>query len=603
MTSYENTLKEFVKQIDSDAAKKKPSKIKSKPKTVVVGFQVENNGEETSESEEEEIEETIPDNTASNPIQIPAKDTTGTDETLTADVLTSPLSRSLEELKVYKTQISGWSKEDGDGIPPGTPEDNKHMHTPKPTRAERNVMEAQQNRLFAEAQGKMSPPTAVQRTAEKKKPSPKQSQKEPNQNRQNQKNQNRQQNQQKKQKGQQNQKQQKPKQKQQNQKKQKPKQKQKKNSQGKQYKRAAKVPQKSSQPHMPRQRADPITVPLFAHLPKFTAEPEPSIEVRFSDHELVHHSIVACGKKLAQGIFTGSNSRCLAMLQAFKHVIMDYQTPPEAALHRHLIVHLRPQIQYLIDCRPLAISMGNAIKYVKRMIHESQGLRDDVAKDNLIKAIDEYIEDQIINASEAIAGYGMSKINNGDVILTYARSHSILEMLKKAKSSGKHFRVIIVDSYPLKEGKALLRNLTTVGIHCTYVLINALSYAMKDVTKVFIGAHALLANGYVMSRAGTAMVATVAKAYHVPVIVCCEKYKFCERVQLDSICFNELGNPDVLIGETSELREWKTNPHLRLVNLIYDVTPSNLVTMVITEVGMIPPTSVPVVIREYSYFN
>jgi translation initiation factor 2B subunit (eIF-2B alpha/beta/delta family) len=33
----------------------------------------------------------------------------------------------------------------------------------------------------------------------------------------------------------------------------------------------------------------------------------------------------------------------------------------------------------------------------------------------------------------------------------------------------------------------------------------------------------------------------VAHASRVPVIVCCEAYKFHERVQLDSICSNELG--------------------------------------------------------------
>lgn len=63
---------------------------------------------------------------------------------------------------------------------------------------------------------------------------------------------------------------------------------------------------------------------------------------------------------------------------------------------------------------------------------------------------------------------------------------------------------------------------------------------------MFLGAATLLANGHLMSRAGTAMVAMVANAYNVPVIVCCETYKFCERVQIDSICFNELGDPEGL---------------------------------------------------------
>ena len=59
--------------------------------------------------------------------------------------------------------------------------------------------------------------------------------------------------------------------------------------------------------------------------------------------------------------------------------------------------------------------------------------------------------------------------------------------------------------------------------------------------RVFLGASSVLSNGTVYSRVGTSSVAMVANAFGVPVLMCCEAYKFHERVQLDSICFNELG--------------------------------------------------------------
>jgi translation initiation factor eIF-2B subunit delta len=37
---------------------------------------------------------------------------------------------------------------------------------------------------------------------------------------------------------------------------------------------------------------------------------------------------------------------------------------------------------------------------------------------------------------------------------------------------------------------------------------------------------------------------------------------------------------------------------LKLLNITYDVTPPHLISVVITEVGLIPPSSVPVVVRE-----
>jgi translation initiation factor eIF-2B subunit delta len=50
-------------------------------------------------------------------------------------------------------------------------------------------------------------------------------------------------------------------------------------------------------------------------------------------------------------------------------------------------------------------------------------------------------------------------------------------------------------------------------------------------------------------------------------------------------------------GKCSELEGWRDIEQLNVLNLVYDVTPPNFITMVITEVGMIPCTSVPVVLR------
>jgi len=123
--------------------------------------------------------------------------------------------------------------------------------------------------------------------------------------------------------------------------------------------------------------------------------------------------------------------------------------------------------------------------------------------------------------------------------------------------------------------------------------------------QVFLGAAALLSNGTAVSRVGTATVAMVAAAYNKPVLLCCETIKFSEKVLLDSICSNELGDPDELVAvEEGRVAALPADTHahaasLKLLNLMYDLTPAHYIAMVITEVGLIPPTSVPVVVREY----
>jgi translation initiation factor eIF-2B subunit delta len=102
------------------------------------------------------------------------------------------------------------------------------------------------------------------------------------------------------------------------------------------------------------------------------------------------------------------------------------------------------------------------------------------------------------------------------------------------------FSVVLVDSRPAYEAKNLLKLLSGVGINCTYILLTAIGPILRTVNLVLLGAHAMLANGAIYGRAGTAMIAMISKTYGIPVVCCCETYKFSERVMLDSIVSNEI---------------------------------------------------------------
>ena len=88
----------------------------------------------------------------------------------------------------------------------------------------------------------------------------------------------------------------------------------------------------------------------------------------------------------------------------------------------------------------------------------------------------------------------------------------------------------------------MLSVLSRAGIPCTYLLLPAFGSIIAEVSTVFLGAHSIHTNGAVYSRAGTALVAMMAKQHSIPVVICCETYKFSENVQLDSFTKNELGS-------------------------------------------------------------
>lgn len=243
------------------------------------------------------------------------------------------------------------------------------------------------------------------------------------------------------------------------------------------------------------------------------------------------------------GNISGSTARCIAMLYAFKEASEDFNAPADKSVTRELTSRISSYVSFLNECRPISISMGNAIRYLKTHIAKlPSSLTESETKATLSSAIDRYINEKIVIADKVIMQLAATKIRDGDVLLTYGCSSVVEMVLLYAHELGKKFRVVIVDSRPKFEGQGLLRRLVAKGLSCTYTHINAISYVMHEVTRVFIGAASIFSNGTVYSRIGTACVAMVAHSFRVPVLVCCEAYKFHERVLLDSICSNEIGN-------------------------------------------------------------
>jgi len=338
---------------------------------------------------------------------------------------------------------------------------------------------------------------------------------------------------------------------------------------------------------------------FFDHLPLYESKYPLTKTYEFNANCPVHPCFLKIGMQLYEGKIQGSNARCMALMVALKQLISDYSLTPNTEISRDLESKLKPNISFIDLCRSLSVSQGSFIKFAKTQISKlDRALSESEAKAQLLEKIDDYRREKIVLAGEGIMEKAKDKIKDGDVIMTYSCSSVITKVLIDAKKRGVDFRVIVVDGRPKNEGLELLRRLSTADIAVTYIDLNFASHVINRVTKVFLGAAALLANGCVMSRVGSAQLALVAKCANKPVIVCCETYKFCERVQTDAIVSNELADPTPLVFPSSPLPEnWKEVDKLTVLNINYDITPPNLIALVITELGAIPCTSVPVVLR------
>jgi translation initiation factor eIF-2B subunit delta len=332
----------------------------------------------------------------------------------------------------------------------------------------------------------------------------------------------------------------------------------------------------------------------------------------------LHPAVIELGYRYGMGAVLGGNARARAMLDAYRIVLAETDDPQNAVDRRAALENtvLKPAFHYWTEyCRPHSVSMGNAFAFLKTAVNSMD--RDLPWKDMvelLIESIDAYIRERIDFAVAAIAETACSKVlrslpGKTEVILTYGHFAAVAAVLSRAISSTRQaLHIIIVDSPPLLEGRILLRTLQRDALQAksdvefTYLHLHAITYVLPRVTKVLLGAAALQSDGSVTGRVGTAVVALAARARNVPVLVCAETHKISNRgVPLESLTQNELSSgwsKNIVHDVEAAATPNRPTGEPKRLDLLYDSTPASFVTGIVTEFGIIPPSSVAVLLRE-----
>ncbi|MES1915216.1 MAG: hypothetical protein MHM6MM_007189, partial [Cercozoa sp. M6MM] len=97
----------------------------------------------------------------------------------------------------------------------------------------------------------------------------------------------------------------------------------------------------------------------------------------------------------------------------------------------------------------------------------------------------------------------------------------------------------------------------------------------------------------------TSLLALAAHKARKPVIVLSEALKFSQHVQTDAFTFNEMAPADDVVRDSSEVgKAWRESDSLMLTNPLHDVVPPHHVSMILSDIGRIAPTSVAQLVGE-----
>ena len=274
----------------------------------------------------------------------------------------------------------------------------------------------------------------------------------------------------------------------------------------------------------------------------------------------------------------GASKLSLKALSILKLVVEKSRTfNPEDFLHELISVG-----KQLAEARPSMSPIRNRVAHV---IHEllQESRRDlDYLKSFTSHKVDEIVE-KSKEASLKIPENAKKLIENRRVI-THSYSSTVIEILRKAKGAS----VIVTESRPLYEGRRVARELSEFGIPVTLITDASIGYFASKADIALVGADTILADGSLVNKMGTYLLALASRKSSIPFYVACEIDK------LSSYSPREI---ELEENEASEVLSEKL-PNVTIRNIYFDITPAELVNGIITEKGMMEPYEVVNYVRE-----
>lgn len=252
----------------------------------------------------------------------------------------------------------------------------------------------------------------------------------------------------------------------------------------------------------------------------------------------------------------------------------------------------------LFRSRPTAVNLGAALRRMEKVVREHPA-SDRPLLDALLLNEARAIHAEDAAACRAIGEYGLSLLAPGMGLLTHCNAGHLavseygtaLALVYLGQERGYGFKVFAGETRPLLQGARLTAyELRRAGVDVTLICDNMASSVMQKgwVEAVVVGCDRIAANGDTANKIGTSGVAVLARYYGIPFYV---------LGPTSTIDYETATGSDIQIEERApqEVTDlWYTRrmapEGVGVYNPAFDVTPSELITAIITEKGIFYPS-------------
>ena len=218
---------------------------------------------------------------------------------------------------------------------------------------------------------------------------------------------------------------------------------------------------------------------------------------------------------------------------------------------------LQEAARRISDAQPAMAIVYNVVHLFARLVGEG----------NEPMAVLRQLQEELETARERIGKTFLKIAPDSATVLTLSYSEGVRASLRAAQGRRRIARVLVAESGPLFEGRAMAAALEREGLQVTVVPDAEGPKHAAEATYVLVGADSILRDGSLVNKRGTLPIAEAAAANGKPVYVACETLKFDARY--DSTSWPGAGTRQ-----------------------LFDLTPARLVTNVVTERGAFTPDTI-----------
>jgi len=246
--------------------------------------------------------------------------------------------------------------------------------------------------------------------------------------------------------------------------------------------------------------------------------------------------------------------------------------------HRGFIEDFSKLGRRLFEARP---NMAPVQNLVAQIVYEVNALEEHdlvSVRKFAVSRISELCKESETAVKES-AGRGATIIGDSDCLATCSYSSTVCETFRIAKQEGKRFKVFVAESRSdddkFRYGQVLATFLKSLNVPAEIFPDDEIYSYVPKTKYVLVGADSVLFDGSIINGSPTYNVAVKAKEYGIPF------YSVCETTKANTLSY---------LGKNVELKKG------------FDLVPSNLITGIVTEKGILDDNKIGEIMKENSKF-